>query len=47
MGQKSAWVTACEVGLDGGTEVGVGDGLGSGTVDALHSLVGYRLAAVD
>ena len=38
---------AWEVGLDGGTEVGVVDGLGSGTVDALASLVGYGLAAVD
>ena len=37
---------AWEVGLDGGTEVGVGDSLQSGTGDALAMLVGFGLDAV-
>ena len=37
---------AWEVGLEGGTGVGGGDGLGSWTEDALASLVGYKLDAV-
>ena len=34
------------MGLDGGTEVGGGDGLGSGTGDALALLVGFGLDGV-
>ena len=37
---------AWEVGLDSWTEVGMGDGLGSGTGVVLASLVGYGLDAV-
>ena len=46
MGLDKAGVIAWEVGLEGGTGVGGGGGLGSRTGDALALLVGYGLDTV-